>query len=404
MTATVTMPEVVTLADEEEIARAVAAFSTAMVGFRLPTDAAADRHEPGRTLAVLDAGEIVGTAASYTSWLAVPGGARVPHAAVTHVGVLPTHTRRGIVSAILRGQLADIADRGEVVATLRASEAVIYERFGYGIANRTATLELDRRRARLRDTVGGDGPVRLVDPAAAHLVRRTIYADAAWPGAIDRTPYWWNLQAIFAAHAPGPAHLVVHGAPGAEDGYALYHPVDGAAWWESRHRTVVVDDLVAHSDAAYVGLIRHLATLDPLDTIRFAARPVDDPLAELLVDARAVRVTDVRDETWLRLVDVEAALAARAYGPAGPLVIAVEDALLPGNTGNYRVEPGGVVRTDRAPDLSVDVAALASAYLGGTRWSALALAGRVVEHRPSAVQAADALFATAVAPFSGTGF
>lgn len=77
------------------VAAAAAAFRTAMVGLPLP--AFDDAHvaalaEPGRTLGAFDGRQVIGGAGSYTSWLTVPGGARVPHAAVTQVGVLPTHT------------------------------------------------------------------------------------------------------------------------------------------------------------------------------------------------------------------------------------------------------------------------------------------------------------------------
>ena len=50
--------------------------------------------EPERALGVFDGGEIVATAAALTRELTVPGG-MVPVAAVTGVGVVPGHTRRG---------------------------------------------------------------------------------------------------------------------------------------------------------------------------------------------------------------------------------------------------------------------------------------------------------------------
>ena len=62
--------------------------------------------------------------------------------------------------------------------------------------------------------------------------------------------------------------MVVHGTEGAEDGYASYRPVGTSEWFRSRDRTVVVDDFVAHNERAYLGLARHLATLDLVDTIR----------------------------------------------------------------------------------------------------------------------------------------
>jgi len=395
------------LTTAEDIAAAAAVFRTAMVGLQLPGFGGdvTPYLEPGRTLGVFDGDQVVGGADSYTGWLAVPGGGRVAHAGVTHVGVLPTHTRRGVVTALLRRQLQDFAARGEAVATLRASEAVIYERFGYGIASYTADYELDRRRGVLRDTVPAAGPVRLADPAASGKLLADIYARAAWPGAIDRSQYWWNFRQLAAAASPGPRYLAVHGPEGAEDGYASYQPADTATWFHSRNRAIVVDDLIAHSEQAYLGLIRYLAERDLVDAVRLPGRPVDDPLPLLVGDARAVQVGNVRDETWLRLVDVSAALAARTYSPAaGAVVIDVTDELLPANSGRYRVWSGGVHRTGNAADISLGVAALGAAYLGGTRFAALALAGRATERRPGALAEADALFAAPRAPYAGTVF
>ena len=58
-------------------------------------------------------------------------GATVPAAGVTIVTVHPTHRRRGILSTMMDRQLADLHERGEPIAVLRASEAAIYGRFGY---------------------------------------------------------------------------------------------------------------------------------------------------------------------------------------------------------------------------------------------------------------------------------
>ncbi|MFC9966867.1 GNAT family N-acetyltransferase [Nocardia ignorata] len=394
---------VATLHTDEDLHAASAVFRAAMVG--LPPSPPDSDHlsEPGRTLGARIDGQLVGTAESYTSWLVVPGGTRVPHAAVTHVGVLPTHTRRGVLTSLLRTQLHDIADRGEVVATLRASEGSIYERFGYGVASSFATFDIRRSRARLRDTVPGSGPVRFVEPGQAWKLFPQIYAtaDVSWTGAIARPEYWWTRRELGATP---PLYTVTHGPAGAEDGFARYHPVDTASWFTSPERVIVVDDLVATTPQAYIGLIRHLLTVDLVDKVTIAFAPVDASLRHLFADERAVQVAAVRDETWLRLVDVAAALARRTYRDAPPVIIEVDDAILSANTGRYRVAADAVTRVDDAPDVSVDVATLGAVYLGGSTWAQLALAGRVVEHRPGSVDAADTLFATPTQPFSGTFF
>ena len=131
-------------------------------------DAERSGHEPGRTHGAVDAGRVVGTAGAFTFDLTGPGGGRLPAAGITRVGVLATHTRRGVLTALMRAQLRDVAERGEPVAVLRASEAVIYGRFGYGAASRAAGRELRRERARLRADAPGRGPsLRFVDREAA---------------------------------------------------------------------------------------------------------------------------------------------------------------------------------------------------------------------------------------------
>jgi predicted acetyltransferase len=58
-----------------------------------------------------------------------------------------------------------------------------------------------------------------------------------------------------------------------------------------------------------------------------------------------------------------------------------------------------VTRSDAAPDLALSTTELGAIYLGGTRPSDLALAGRIEEHAPGALRRADALFAAARTPW-----
>ena len=138
---------------------------------------------------------------------------------------------------------------------------------------------------------------------------------------------------------------------------------------------------------------------------------VPHPLQLALADPRALGLT-VGDGLWVRLVDLPAALAARRYGAADALVLEVTDAFCPWNAGRWRLtaagEPGAAVATveptgDPA-DLVVDVTDLAAAYLGAFRLSNLADAGRAEERTPGALRRADALFASARAPWCATMF
>ena len=66
--------------------------------------------EPERSLAWFDDGRIVAATGIYTRQVTVPG-AIVPCAAVTAVGVVPTHRRRGLLTAMMRRQLEDVHAR-----------------------------------------------------------------------------------------------------------------------------------------------------------------------------------------------------------------------------------------------------------------------------------------------------
>ncbi|WP_280245289.1 sterol carrier protein domain-containing protein [Nocardia abscessus] len=111
-----------------------------------------------------------------------------------------------------------------------------------------------------------------------------------------------------------------------------------------------------------------------------------------------------RDETWLRLVDVPQALAQRAYREAAVVVVEVVDPLLAANSGRYRIAADGVrrVRRPRRSQWGYPTSRRPiSAEPPGEHWL---FAGRVDEHRPGAVAAADALFATDGLRCSGTFF
>ncbi|MFX1758355.1 GNAT family N-acetyltransferase [Rhodococcus sp. As11] len=405
-----TEPEIRVLESEAELREASALFRTAMVGLpswpEVPDGTVNDYLEAGRTWGAFLDGMLVGTVDATSGKLTLPGGARVPHAAVTHIGVLPTHTRRGVISGLVHRQLSDARDRGEVLATLRASEATIYGRFGYGVASTSVSVDVDVHRATLRPGVPDSGPVRLLAYPDAWDVLAQIHSRhlPSRPGAIDRSEYWWNSRRWRADSLTDPMYVAVHGEPGQEDGFVRYHPVDTQAWFTSRNRTVVVDDFFAPSPEAYAGLLRFLLGLDLVDTLRFTALPQDDPMPLVLGDARAVQFRSVSDETWLRILDLDRALSARRYRGSGSVTVEVSDPVLTDNAGVVEISAGGAVRTTGPADLAVDIADLGALLLGRPGWSRMAAAGRVRVRRPEAVDTADLLFSWPNAPFAGTSF
>ncbi len=371
------------------------------------------RHVPGRTFGAFEevpggtgapGTELVGTAMSFPCRTVVPGGAAPDTAAVSLVGVRPDRTRRGHLTALMRAQLADAAARGEALATLRASETGIYGRFGYGIATRGRHVRV-RSGAALHEDAPGGGSVRMVSPERARTELPALHERLGLrrPGAMTRFDGWWPGFLEGMGRAGAYRGVAVHTGPQGDDGWVVWtvDEADGAV-----RDTVRVLDLHAAGAAATAGLWRFLLGMDLTAHVTAALRPLDEDLSLLLADPRAFGVETLADETWLRLVDVTSALAARTWGGAAPVVLRVHDRLRPVNDGVLRLGPDGPepVEGPAAVELECGVDALAMAYLGDRRPSELVTAGRWRAHDPAAVARADALFATADLPWCGTFF
>lgn len=349
--------------------------------------------EPERgLLAVAPDGRPVGTAAAYSFELTLPGGAVTPVSGVSCVGVLPTHRRQGVLTAMMRRQLADLRARGEFLSVLLASEPVIYGRFGYGPATYTGRLTVPRRRAALAAPRAGgadSGSVEVLRSAGCRDLLEELYDRyrRALPGALSRPHRWWARAAGQPPLTPAPRYIALHrDADGAPDGYASYS-LDG--------NTLMVDETIAVDDAVTSALARFLLGHDLINEVVFKHFTAEHPLRWQLEDFSAAEVGRSTEWLWVRLLDVPRALTARGWLTDGELVLDVEDPFLGERARHLLTVRDGraeCVPTDREPDLSLDVRDLGAVYLGGTPVSTLVRAGHVRAHRPEAAALADALF------------
>ncbi|MBO8185192.1 GNAT family N-acetyltransferase [Streptomyces spirodelae] len=354
-----------------------------------------------RTLAVFDEGEPVAGASVYGRKLTVPGGV-LPVAGIASVGVAPTHRRRGILTSMMRAQLSSLYEQQlEPVAALRPSEAGIYGRYGYGPATVGNRMRCDRHAMRFRPTTDfGDGTVRLQHPVEARPLLEKMYdqvrtATVGWP---DRQTAHWTVRLADYPHRRGSAtalRCAVHQErDGHATGYALYRHSSAPDGLGGEAGVVEVVELAAHSRQAYAALWRFLAGIDLVAWIDYEGA-VDEPLPHLLVEPRAVQARPV-DRLWLRLADVDRALASRGYSIPLDVVLDVRDDFCPWNSGRHRLqtEPGDVLceRTSAPADIRLTAAELGAAFLGGTTLTALAAAGLVEELRPGALSLASAAF------------
>jgi predicted acetyltransferase len=369
---------------------------------------------PERAWGVRDQGRWVATLRTLERSITVPGvdGSTEVLAAdaLTGVTVAATHRRRGLLRTMLTDSLRAARDRGDAVSILIAAEWPIYGRFGYAPATLSARYKLER--IRRGSTVPGDvARVRQVDrdefaataPAVFAAVRRRR------AGQVDRDGFWWDRSHGRDGWPPpeSPAHnYVVHDGPDGPDGLLSWSATREAPLLPPRS-AVDTSTPFGANDVADRDLWAYLTGLDLVDEIDLWG-PVDPSVRWLLGDARTLLTTGVVDYLWLRLLDVPAALAARRYATAGELVLELVDDSEVSVAGRYRLTADAndatCEPTRSEPDLVLTQRALASVYLGGFTLRDQHITGVIEEHSPGALARADAMFATALAPWNSTGF
>lgn len=368
--------------------------------------------EPDRIFVVEDDATLAGTVGAYSLELAMPGGA-VPMCGVTWAGVLPTHRRRGILSAIMGALLDQAIERGEPLAGLTASEGGIYRRFGYGVAARFQSISVVRARSTELVDPRIPGRLRLITEEEA-----TTLLPAVWEqhrlrrvGEVTRSAGWWQAMALDPEQdrdGASPRYLVAHeDADGSADGFAIYRMKEGNV--SGSGAELRVEEIAAADDRVEAALLRYLLDVDLVTTLSWDAAPVDLPLRWRLADPRAIRVTSERDHLWLRPLDVAGCLTARTYvGPGDGAVIEVVDEARPGLGGRFLLDAGAdgaeCTRTTTEPDVVVSTPDLGALLLGGVSWRTLQRAGLVDERTLGTVDRLDALFRPTRAPFCATGF
>lgn len=343
---------------------------------------------------------LVGLGAFYRMQITPPGGVPRPAAGLTWVSVAATHRRRGILRTMMTDLSRQWHDEGYAFAILTATEATIYERFGFGAAMFVDRVTIPTGAA-WRATPVPHGTVHYATtPQAAQAIPAIHQRWAAHhPGAVGRVASWWTP--IFADRAS-------ERTTGQTQLFYLLH-ADGYAMYRMRHERSIPDvevvEVVSVTDEAHTALWQVLTSLDRTGSVNVDLS-ADDPLPLKLKNFRDVRTTSTHDTVWARILDVPATLIARRYAADATVVLDVLDDF--GSAAgrfalSVRAGEAHVATTDATPDVTLTVATLGSLYFGGCRATDFARAHRLTGV-PEAIAALDALFATDRVPVAGTFF
>jgi len=332
--------------------------------------------------------------------MSVPGGVTLGCAGVTIIGVRTDHRRRGILRAMMRRLHDDAAANDEPIAALLASEAAIYGRFGYGVA-------IPRQSIKIRSVdvaaIGDATRVQRITPRRwLELAPQLAASIGARRGGMLTLPDGgWGAMLYAADKHPNRFAAV------GDRGAVFYRTKEGP--WTDRvaDATLEVVRLLAVDDQAEADLWAHLGSVDLVTEISADRIRTDDPLRWRVADEARVRDRSFLP-VFLRLLDLPRSLAARTYEVADRVVVRVHDAFEPGNDGTWSLDAGPdgceVTVTDDPVDVELDVADLASLWLGGVAPATLAAAGRIEVADPGVVGRLRRLFAVDVAPWTPFDF
>lgn len=371
-----------------------------------------ERWHADRTWAAFDGDTQCGTTRTFPSNVRLPGGANVPVSCLTQVTVLPTHTRRGHLTRLMRTQLEQAVEAGEVASLLVAAEWPIYGRFGYGPATEWVEWEVEVAKAEVVGPIVGACEIvdaATLDEAAIDVLARE---QAVNPGCIERVPYIRKLMSGVdprPSDEPKPLRVqVLHrDAGGRPDGFVVYEPEE--KWDGMRPRSVLkIEDMSWTDPVAERELWRYLLDVDLVATVTGPGSP-GSALRSVLKDGRAAKVLGRWDHIWARLLDVPAALSARAYLGTGRVTVEVLDPFL-GRGGTFVLDatPEGATCLpadgSSSADVTVPIAALGAAWYGGTDVRALAAAGGFDEHTAGGLDRLATLLSWPVPPWCATDF
>ena len=367
-----------------------------------PDNVVATANLPDWTLCALVDGKLV------SSFTAIPftmraNGYAVALAGVSTVGTQPEYRRQGLLRRIQTQAFADMRDRGQSVAALWASQAAIYQRYGYAMTTVLRSYHVDTTDIGFHDGVWGSGCVERLSVNDAFDVIKSIYIRFVENRTcyLHRSKALWLQNAMEEIEGQGPIHAGVHyDEEGKADGYIIYtlraNKVDHA----TRGQEIIIRDMAWLSMDGYRAMWEWLKRHDLVGRVSYQTAAADDPAVDLFAEPRLLHGVD-HEGIWLRVVDATGALGDRAYSSEGEITIGLtDDPLTPWNNRSIRLEAspeGAHVTSSQSADLQTSAKALASLY-SGFRTARQLRAWGLIEGEDHVIDTADRLFASSHAP------
>lgn len=312
------------------------------------------RLDPEQVYVIEEDGEIRATAAVLPLEVFFEGKP-VPIGGIAAVATHAAYRRRGYAGELMRAALRQMRERSVHLSMLHPFAHAYYRRYGWELATEAISYHLK--------------PSDLPTSPEQRCVR--AYRDQDLPRMMTLLEGEGSRHPLFVSRgegrwrqifARGEQEAAVYDAQGRVEGYLLYKQAEG----NGSPRILTLSELVAETPEAREGLISFAAAFDPLMFDVKYSVPRGEPLHPYLPNSFVD--TRINPEFMLRLVSVEGALGLldrRSEVLSTPLVLEVEDDVIPENAGEYTVGDSGVLRGAEAEDrVALDARQLAQLYAG----------------------------------------
>lgn len=347
---------------------------------------------------------------SYAAWPLIMRFNRkdAPVAGVSMVGTIPVYRKLGCLRKVHERHFELLHDESKrPISILFASQAAIYQRYGYGIVSTQNSYDIAPNDIQFREQkqINPKGKLIQLRENEVEILDR-IYREFTLPrtGYLIRDRFKWETGKLAPA-APGVViDKVVYEEAGDARGYVIYtvEPYLSSAGFGHR---VTIKEMAWLSISAYYSLWNHFTNMRLAQNIMWMQVPLDDPMPHLLLEPRKLNIKS-GNGFLIRIVDVEKAIPMRGYGEDGELVLEVhDDAICPWNNGTWQMtvsdSKASIKKTKKTPEVIMNANSLAMLLFGQLSASNAARMGIIEVKKKNALIRYDRLLRTEYMPFCG---
>jgi predicted acetyltransferase len=364
--------------------------------------------QPDFTLCAFDDGRLASIHGSWPLTMRFNGKA-VPISGVTTVSTDPPDRQKGYLRQLVTRHFQELHDQGErPLAVLFASQAAIYQRYGYAVVSTQYQYDIEPRYIQFNEPLETPGTLRYLDPdpEADFGTLVGLYREYREhrTGEVHRGKPMWDAG-ILSAPAPGETRVVVvYEEDGELQGYAIYRTGPGTAPWPEPDHQCHIDDIVWLTPQAYRAFWELFAKMQLVRRIEWHNVAGDDPLPHLLLEPRMLRRRS-SEQLLARIVDVEGSFRGRGYEESERLSFALDDDLCTWNSGQWQIYTGPddaeVTKLESGtPDISLKAGTLAMLLFGQITASQAARYGKLTVHNSDALPIWDKTLRVKFQPFT----